>query len=253
MGFIDSHAHLTSPEIGADVDKIVDRANLAGVKAIINICTDRLSLEEGLALSKRKKGIFNTAATTPHDVAKEGESFFPFVQAHAKELVAIGETGLDYYYEHSPKKAQQEFLSRYFDLAKSVYLPIIFHCRDAFDDLFSLADENYVDLPAVLHCFTGTKDEAKLCLDRGWYISFSGIITFKRSESLREIVKYIPLDHIFIETDTPYLAPQSKRGKQNEPAYLIEIAQKLAEIKGLTLSEVEKKTSENISRFFHLS
>lgn len=253
MKFIDSHAHLTSPDVLRVVDEVVDRASQAGIETIINICTDRVSLEEGLKLHKRKKRVFNTAATTPHDVEKEGETFFPYVEAHAQELVGIGETGLDYYYEHSPKKIQREFLSRYFDLAKKYYLPIIFHCREAFDDLFALADENYVDLPAVLHCFTGTKEEAKKCLNRGWFVSFSGIITFKNSQALRDVVKYVPLDRLFIETDTPYLSPESKRGKKNEPAHLIEIAQKIAEIKEVDLYDIEKTTSENISRFFHLS
>lgn len=249
---IDSHAHLTSPQILPQIDQIIERAERSGVEKIINICTDQKSLEEGLELKKRHPGIFNTAATTPHDVEKEGEVFFSIVEKNVKELVAIGETGLDYFYEHSPQQLQREFLSRYFDLAKRVSLPVVFHCRDAFEDLFSMADEMYRDRPAVLHCFTGTKEEAKGCLDRGWYISFSGIITFKKSESLREVVSYVPLNQMFVETDTPYLAPQSKRGKLNEPAFVMEVAEKIAEIKSISLTEVEKITSENISRFFRL-
>ncbi|NGX27566.1 MAG: hypothetical protein K940chlam6_01504, partial [Chlamydiae bacterium] len=182
----------------------------------------------------------------------DGEAFFPLVENAVKKLVAIGETGLDYFYEHSPKKLQQEFLARYFALASQNDLPIIFHCREAFHDLFAMADEMYQNRPAVLHCFTGTKEEAKGCLDRGWFVSFSGIITFKKSKELRDVVQYVPLEQMFVETDTPYLAPQSHRGKQNEPAFVIEIAEKIAEIKGVSLEEVEKVTSENISRFFRL-
>jgi len=249
---IDSHAHLTSSQILPNVDVVIDRAFEAGLFAIVNICTDKSSLEEGLKLATRKKGIYNTAATTPHDVEKEGETFFPMVEEAVPSLVAIGETGLDYYYEHSLKKIQQHFLIRYFDLAKRVGLPIIFHCREAFGDLFSISDREYRDHPAVLHCFTGSKEEAKGCLDRGWYISFSGIITYKKSDALREVVQYVPLDRIFIETDTPYLAPRSKRGKPNEPAYLVETAEKVAELKGVSLREVIDQTSRQIRQFFAL-
>jgi len=249
---IDSHAHLSSPEVLPDVKNVIERAKRAGVKKIVNICTDKASLEAGLLLAKEHEGIYNTAATTPHDVEEEGESFFKEVESVTDQLVAIGETGLDYFYEHSPVTLQQKFLERYFELATRVDLPIIFHCRDAFVDLFAMSDQLYRDRPAVLHCFTGTKEEAKGCLDRGWFISFSGIVTFKKSEALREVASYVPLDRIFVETDTPYLAPQSERGKQNEPAYVYEVAAKIAEVKGLPLEEVENVTSENISRFFRL-
>ena len=250
---IDSHAHLTSPEVLTDVDAVVARAKDAGVSQIINICTNRISLEEGLKLQKRCEGIYNTAATTPHDVEKDGEAFFPLVEVHCDQLVAIGETGLDYYYEHSPKKLQREFLSRYFALAKKVDLPVVFHCRDAFEDLFAMGDEQFAGRKAVLHCFTGTLEEAKGCLDRGWLVSFSGIITFKRSEALREVVKFVPLDRLLVETDTPYLAPQSRRRKQNEPSFVIETAEKIAELKGVSLEEVERVTSENARQFFGLN
>lgn len=250
---IDSHAHLTSPDVLPDVDAVVGRAKQAGVEKIINICTGEESLKEGLQLAKRLSGIYNTAATTPHDVETEGESFFPIVEKAIDQLVAIGETGLDYFYEHSPKKLQQYFLSRYFELARKAKLPVIFHCRDAFEDLFAIADEQYRDKPAVLHCFTGTIEDARGCLDRGWFISFSGIITFKKSEALREVVKFVPLDRMFVETDTPYLAPQTKRGKQNEPAFVFETAEKVAELKESSLAVVEKVTSQNISQFFSLN
>ncbi len=250
---IDSHAHLTSSEVLPEVDAVIERAKTAGVEKIVNIATDAKSLEEGIKLARKTSGIYNTAATTPHDVEKDGEAFFSIVERSTDQLVAIGETGLDYFYEHSPKKLQQEFLSRYFDLATKVDLPVIFHCRDAFEDLFAMADEQYRDRPAVLHCFTGTLEEARNCLDRGWYISFSGIITFKKSEDLREVAKFVPLDRMFVETDTPYLAPQSKRGKQNEPAYVIETAEKIAALKGVSLQDVEKATSQNITQFFALN
>jgi TatD DNase family protein len=249
---IDSHAHLTSPQILPIVDAVIERAKQAGVEKIINICTDKESLEQGIKLRDRHKEVFNTAATTPHDVDKEGESFFTRVEKYAKDLVAIGETGLDYFYEHSPRTIQQQFLIRYFEFAKKVKLPVVLHCRDAFEDLFSIADEVYGESQAVLHCFTGTLAEAKKCLDRGWVISFSGIITYKKSLELCDVVKYVPLDRIFIETDSPYLAPQSMRGKQNEPAFIKETAEKIGQLKEVSFEEVDRMTSQNIKKFFNL-
>lgn len=250
---IDSHAHLTSPAVLPEVDRVIKKATEAGVEKIINICTDEASLDEGLKLGKRVPGIYNTAATTPHDVEKEGESFFPIVESCVDQLVAIGETGLDYFYEHSPKKLQQHFLSRYFALAIRCGLPIVFHCREAFDDLFAIADEQYKDKPAVLHCFTGTLDEARRVLDRGWMISFSGIITYKKSQLLREVVQFVPLDRILVETDTPYLAPQSNRGKQNEPAFIVETLEKIADLKKIDPSELAQITMQNTTQFFALN
>lgn len=249
---IDSHAHLTSADLLPDVERILERATLAGVSKIVNICTDEASLAAGLILARRYPILVNTAATTPHDVEKEGESFFLIVKRDVKELVAIGETGLDYFYEHSNRKVQREFLSRYLELATSSSLPVIFHCRDAFEDLFSICDGEYKGHPAVLHCFTGSLEEAKEVIDRGWYLSFSGIITFKKSEALREVVRYAPLDRIFIETDSPYLAPQGNRGKTNEPAFIRETAEKIAEVKKVPVESVIQMTEANAAQFFSL-
>ncbi len=250
--FIDTHAHLTSEQILPHVKGVLERAEQNGLAKIVNICTDIKSLEEGLRLSQEYPWIYNTAATTPHDVEKKGEIFFPYVERAATEgkLVAIGETGLDYFYEHSNKKVQQDFLIRYFSLALKMQLPLVFHCREAFADLFALADRNYPSAPAVLHCFTGTREEAKGVLDRGWYLSLSGIVTFKKSESLREVAKYVPLDRLFIETDAPYLAPHSHRGKQNEPAFILETAEVVARTKGIPLEDLARASCENALRFF---
>jgi TatD DNase family protein len=250
--FIDSHAHLTVTSVADRVEEILERARHKQVKAIVNICIDPMSLEKGLHLAERHPWVFNAAATTPHDVEKEGELFLPTVAEKAREgkLVAIGETGLDYHYLHSPIDRQKEYLLNYFDLACQTQLPVIFHCRDAFQDLFELADHHYSGKRAVLHCFTGTLEEAKGCLDRGWSISLSGIITFKKSELLREIAAYVPLDRLFIETDTPYLAPESKRGKSNEPSYIEETAKALAQVKGISLEDVGEATAKNAAQFF---
>ncbi len=252
LGFFDSHAHLTSEEMLEELEATLVRAEKAGVKRILNIATDLFSLEKGIALKRKYPWVFLAGATPPHDVGKKGEAEFSFFEKAAieKQIVAIGETGLDYYYEHSPKKEQQKFFLRYVDLAKKQKLPLVFHCREAFFDLFSLTKKE--NIGAVLHCFTGTLKEAKEAIERGWFISFSGIVTFKKSQELRNIAKEIPLENLFIETDAPYLAPNSKRGKKNEPAFIVETASVLAEVKGVDLAEIKKVTYENTSRFLSL-
>lgn len=252
--WIDSHAHLGDDAIFPHFQDVLQRAQQAQMDAIVNICTDKKTLERGLLLleSKPVVPVFLAAATTPHDVEKDGDVFFSQVidAVSQKKLVAIGETGLDYYYEHSPKELQKKHLIQYFHLAKNEQLPLIFHCRDAFSDLFSLADSEYQSPRAVVHCFTGTIEEARQVLDRGWYLSLSGILTFKKSQQLRDVAEYVPLDRVFIETDAPYLAPQSKRGLCNEPAFVVETAMVLAEIKKVSLETVANQTSSNARTFF---
>lgn len=247
---IDSHAHLTSETLCKESLQLVQRAQAAGVSAIVNICTNEESLREGLLLAKECPSVFNAAAATPHDVATIGESFFPIVAKRAREgkLVAIGETGLDYHYEHSPRELQKEHLLRYVALAKECSLPLIFHCREAFADLFSFVGDG----PALLHCFTGSTAEAKGVIERGWLLSLSGIVTYKKSEELRAVAKNVPLSQLVIETDSPYLAPQSKRGQKNEPAYIGETASVIAAARGIAVEEVIEATRENAIRFFSL-
>jgi TatD DNase family protein len=250
--FCDSHAHLSSVEVLPDIDGVMNRARVAGVSKVINICTNPSTLRDGLALEQRFSQLKNTGATTPHDVEKEGaEAFGVFEEAaRSKKLVAIGETGLDYYNAESDRGIQKQFLKKYLQLASETGLPVIFHCREAFADLFAIADE--FKCKAALHCFTGTIKEAEEVLARGWYLSLSGIVTFKKSEGLREVAKMVPLNQLFIETDTPYLAPLSRRGRQNEPAFLPETAQCIADVKKVSLSEVASATLQNAIDFFRL-
>lgn len=252
----DSHSHITADEMYEDVDEVIERATMNRVGAIMNINTDRKTLERGLILQKKYPGIvYNAVATTPHDVESLGESDFEFFAKciRKKQVHAVGETGLDYFYEHSDRKCQMEFLAKYFALAEEVNLPLIFHCRgdEAFIDLFALASSQKKH-PAVLHCFTGTLEQAKKAIDFGWLISLSGIVTFKRSIELREVVKELPLDRLLIETDAPYLAPQSKRGRRNEPAFVSEVASVIAGTKGVSEEEVCKATYKNACAFFQI-
>ena len=249
-GIIDSHAHLTHSGMDFDIEGMLERAQSAGVCEIYNISTDLEELERGLELSARYPWIKNICATTPHDVETQGERDFEKIANYARagKLDAIGETGLDYYYENCSKQLQREFLKRYFKLATETNLPVVIHCREAFEDFFSILDQSYQG-KGVLHCFTGTLEEAKGVIDRGWYLSLSGIVTFKKSEQLKEVAKYVPLDKLLIETDTPYLAPTPLRGKTNEPAYIVHTAELIAQIRGISLENLVKATRENAKKF----
>ncbi|MBA2728218.1 MAG: TatD family hydrolase, partial [Parachlamydiaceae bacterium] len=255
---IDSHAHLGSDELFEDIDEVLFRAKAAGISAIVNICTNPLTLERGLALRMKYPWIYNAAATTPHDVEKEGKEVFARIAYHAikGDLHAIGETGLDYHYTHSSPEIQKQYLRRYLRLALECKLPVVIHCRDAFNDFFEILDQEYMiggkHAPGVLHCFTGTVSEAEAVISRGWVLSLSGIVTFKKSDVLREVAKLVPLHQLLIETDAPYLAPQSHRGKPNEPAFIAETAALIADVKNITLEEVIKQTANNARKLFNL-
>jgi TatD DNase family protein len=256
--FTDSHAHLTHEGLVEEVDALLQRAQESNVKAIVNICTDLPSLEKGLALSRRYPWVYQTAATTPHDVEKEGEEVFGPIALEARRgsLVAIGETGLDYFYQHSDRAIQKDFLRRYLHLALECHLPVVIHCREAFVDFFEILDAEYQinnkHAPGVLHCFTGTIAEAEEVLKRGWMLSLSGIVTFKKSIELQEVAKMVPLNQLLIETDSPYLAPQKHRGKTNEPAFVVETATFIANLKGIPVEELARQTSLNAQHLFKL-
>lgn len=248
----DSHAHLTHEGIKHELILAhLERAKEAGLTRIINIATTPEELRDGLKLKQQFPWIDHVASTTPHDVEKYGEKHFEIFEEHAKngDLVAVGETGLDYYYDHSPRDLQQQFLIRYFDLATQCDLPVVIHCRDAFADFFKILDRHFKG-KGVLHCFTGNLEEAKQVVERGWYLSLSGIVTFKRSLELQEVAKMVPLEQLLIETDAPYLAPHPLRGKPNEPAYIVHTARLIADLKGLTYEELAKATAQNAADLF---
>jgi TatD DNase family protein len=257
MSYFDSHAHLSDVELFADRENLLKRAALANVTRIVNICINPKTLAQGLSLAAEyPERIVNAGATTPHDVEKEGEECFSVFAdaARSGQLAAVGETGLDYHYPELDKNTQKQFLARYLSLAVECRLPVIFHCREAFEDLFDITDAEYPKgAPAVLHCFTGTLSEAEKVVERGWYLSLSGIVTFKKSELLRRVARFVPLDQLLIETDAPYLAPQSRRGKQNEPSFLPETAQCIAAAKGIPVEQVAAATFANAIRLFDRS
>ncbi len=244
----DSHAHLSSAELYPRIDEIMSK----GVYDVINICTDKETMESGLELVKRYARVRNAGATTPHYGLTEHDPMFDLFANLAREqkLVAIGETGLEYFLPGLDHNLQKKYLVRYLHLAEECKLPVIFHCRDAFVDLFEITKG--LKQKAILHCFTGTIEEAEKVLERGWYLSLSGIVTFKKSAPLREVAKMVPMKQLLIETDAPYLAPQSKRGQMNEPAFIEETARIIAEIKGVSFDAIARSTFENASCVFSL-
>lgn len=255
MHYFDSHAHLSDLELFPDREAVVKRAFAAGVMRMVNICINPQTLTNGLLLSEQFPSIVNAGATTPHDVEKEGEECFAVFEEAARsgKLVAVGETGLEYFHKGLDKNVQKQFLIRYLHLAAECKLPVIFHCREAFNDLFEITDAEYPKgAPAILHCFTGTLSEAERVIERGWYLSLSGIVTFKKSELLRRVARFVPLEQLLIETDAPYLAPNSHRGEQNEPAFLPETASCIAAAKGISLNQVAEATFANAMRVFNL-
>lgn len=246
--YFDSHAHLSDIELFPHREAVVQRALDAKVTRMVNICTNPQTLAQGFLLAEQYPFIVNAGSTTPHDVELEGESCFALFAEAARsgKLVAVGETGLEYYHKGLDKELQKQFLVRYLHLATECRLPVIFHCREAFHDLFAITDGEYPKgAPAILHCFTGTLSEAEKVVDRGWYLSLSGIVTFKNSELLRRVARWVPLEQLLIETDAPYLAPKSRRGQQNEPAFLPETAQCIAEARGISVEKVAEATFAN--------
>jgi TatD DNase family protein len=249
---IDSHAHLFDPKIEKNLPSVLQRAFSSSISHIVNIATSKEQVEKAKKLKKEYPTIALVGATTPHDAEKEGEQFFSFFEMEAREknLDALGETGLDYHYFANTKEIKKNILIRYFELAKTTQLPIVIHCREAFADLFALADRHYGLKQVILHCFTGGEREVEEALSRGWNISISGIVTYPNAKELQKAVKKIPLTNLLIESDCPYLSPQSKRNLVNEPAYIVETAKKIAELLELPIERVADTTSTLAKKLF---
>ncbi len=249
---IDTHAHLVSLENPEDA---IIRAGENGVGKIVAIASDLDSSHATLKLSNSYDNIYATVGIHPHAASSYSEHTWAAYRDLTNEpkVVAVGETGLDYHYMNSPKETQILSFQNHIALGKSTELPLVIHIRDAHDDMINiLRTEPLSSNPGVIHCFTGDRALAETYLDLGFYISFSGIVTFKRSEELRDAAKYVPGDRILIETDSPYLAPVPHRGKPNEPAYVKHVAETLADVRGLTLEQLEEITTSNAQRLFSI-
>jgi TatD DNase family protein len=256
MKLIDTHAHLNfSDFFKKDLEEVIKRAKENGVIHVIVVGIDLTTNKRALELSKLYPDFITPAiAFHPHEVKKIKEQDYKFLEENIEKVCAIGETGLDWVKEYSPKEAQIEHFLRHLELAKKYNKPVILHLRG--DDLFWEEAlkilKNYSDLKLLFHCYTSDKFIASKILDLGGFISVPGVVTFEKAEILKEAVKFIPKDRLMLETDSPFLAPHPFRGKRNEPAFLIYIAQKVAEIKNMDLEEISEKTTENAIKFFNL-
>ncbi|CAN7580953.1 TatD family hydrolase [Rhizobium sp. LjRoot98] len=251
---IDTHCHLDFPDFDAERDAIIERARAVGVEQMITISTRVKKFDTILAIAENYANVFCSVGTHPHNADEELDietDDLVRLSAHPK-VVAIGEAGLDYFYDNAPRDAQAIGLRRHIAAARETQLPLVIHSRSADDDMAAILTEETGKgaFPFLLHCFSSGPELAKVGVDLGGYISFSGILTFPKSEELREIAKTVPHDRMIVETDAPYLAPKPFRGKRNEPAYVAHTAQVLAETIGVSTQEIAAITTDNAFRVF---
>ena len=262
--YIDSHAHLEGKRFDSDREQVLDRARAAGIETIlaIGIGDGPGTLDCAINLADRYPQLYATIGIHPHEAQLATEAAFQELQhlSQHRKVLAWGEIGLDYFYDHSPREVQARVFIRQMEQARAAKLPIIIHCRpsdnseNAWEDTLGLIRERWASsgLGGILHCFTGDGKQARAALDMGFLISFAGNITFPKAEGIRNVAREMPLDRMLIETDSPFLAPIPHRGKRNEPAFVVEVAAKIAELRGMTQEEVAAQTTTNFQHFFSL-
>jgi TatD DNase family protein len=252
---IDSHAHIQGKEYAGEAEAVIARAYKAGVEAIVAVggAGDMSSNSEAVRLANSFSNVYATVGMHPHDAKDVGADELAILKTLAADakVVAVGETGLDYYYSHSPHDVQRRVFGQFIQMARETRLPIVVHERDAAQDAAELLRrEGAGEVRGVIHCFTGNYAAACAYLDLGFYLSFTGIITFKNADALREVVRQVPLERMLVETDSPYLTPVPHRGKRNEPAYVRFVAETIANVKAVTLDEVARVTTANVKALF---
>jgi TatD DNase family protein len=249
---IDSHCHLADTAFDADVDAVLLRAKEAGVEACICIADSLPEAEKCIGIAEAHPSVFCTAGVHPH-VAKEwktgDEERLKTLSKSSSKIRAIGEIGLDYHYDFSPREVQRDIFRRQLELACELGLPAVVHCREAVTDVRAIIEESGIKT-FVIHCCTEKWEDVSWVIDRGGSLSFTGIATYKNAEHIREVIRQCPLERLMIETDAPYLAPVPYRGKRNEPAFVVEVAKLVGEVKGLELEEIAAATTENAREFF---
>ncbi|TJY38586.1 TatD family deoxyribonuclease [Cohnella pontilimi] len=253
---IDTHAHLDSPKFDSDREDVIDRAQASGVDTIVNIGFNRETIPTTMALAEKYPFIYAAVGWHPTDAVdmkmEEDLAWIEELCSHPK-VVAIGEIGLDYYWDTAPKEVQHAVFREQIRLARKVRKPIVIHNRDAHEDVVRLLrEEDARDVGGIMHCFSGSWETAKMCLDMGFYISFGGPVTFKNARVPKEVLSRVPDDRLLLETDCPYLAPHPHRGKRNESAYVNLVAESAAEIKNISVEEICELTSRNARRCLSL-
>ena len=248
---IDTHTHIHGTEFDSDRDLALTRARSAGVEACVAVGTDVEDSRRAIELAGKHSDVVAAVGVHPHEAKTIDDAAYQALDGLAQEprVVAYGEIGLDYYYEHSPREAQRGHFTGQIAIASRYKLPLIIHTRDAWDDTFAIL-ETQPHVGGVFHCFTGSLAHAQRAIGCGFFISFSGIVTFAKSHELQEVARRIALDRVLIETDCPFLAPVPYRGRRNEPAYVTEVAKKIAELRGISVEEVARRTTENARRCF---
>jgi TatD DNase family protein len=258
MELVDSHAHIDFPQFADDREAMLQRAHDAGVTALLAIGTGPgpEKLDSALPFAESHEWIYATIGIHPHEARQVTPQHLEELATLAKhpKVIAWGEIGLDYFYDHSPREIQHKVFREQMALAHEAKLPIIIHCRDAWPDCLQLIEEVWrpTGIGGIFHCFTGTLEEARRGLDAGFMISFAGNSTYPKTQNIRDVARDIPLDRMLIETDSPFLAPLPYRGKRNEPAYVAEVARTLASVRNLSPEELAAATSASFRRFFHL-
>ncbi len=258
MELVDSHAHLDFPQFDADRGEVLDRARLAGVSLVLAIGSGPgpEKLDAALPFAELHDWIYATVGIHPHEAKLAEEAHFERLEllARNRRVIAWGEVGLDYHYDHSPRDVQQRVFRRQLEQARAAKLPVVIHCREAWPQCLAILDEDWRGggLGGVLHCFSGDLAEAKKGIEMGFLVSFAGNLTYPKAQHLREVARELPLDRLLVETDAPFLAPQPHRGKRNEPAYVVEVARTLASVRDLAPDEVGAVTAANFRRFFRL-
>jgi TatD DNase family protein len=251
---VDSHCHLDFPDFADDLDGIVSRAEAAGIARMVTISTRVRRIETLLAITARFPNVYCSVGTHPHQADEEdGISSDELIALTRRpKVVALGEAGLDYFYEHGSREAQARGFRTHIAAARATGLPLVIHTREADEDCGRILDEEMTKgaFRAVLHCYTGGRELALKAVAHGLYIGFTGILTFKKSQALRDLAAELPADRILVETDAPYLAPGKFRGKRNEPSYVVETAKVLAETRGVSLDEISRQTTDNFFRLF---
>lgn len=255
MPLIDSHAHLDMPEFAHDLDAVIQRALAGGVDSIITVGIGMHECRQALALAEQHPCMYATLGIHPHNATELDRAALDFIEKNAgnPKVVALGEMGLDYFRNRSPREAQRSCFRAQLGLARSLRLPVVIHDRDAHDEILQiLQQEKARDIGGVLHCFSGDAAMAAACIDMGFYISIPGTVTFKNAQAIQNVVKSVPLEHLLIETDCPFLTPVPHRGRRNEPAYVRLVAEKIAEIQQVHFDEVARVTADNTRKIFRL-
>lgn len=252
--FIDTHCHLDFPEFEADRPQVLENAKAAGVEAVINIGSSFQGSHRAVELSRQYPQVFASVGIHPHDAKDCDEKAFLKIEELScqQKVVAVGEVGLDYFRNLSPPQVQKDIFSRFLRLASRVKKPIVIHCRQAEQETLACLEYDPPASGAVVHCFSGSRGFLDKCLDMGFFISFTANITYKKAQDLRDLVKFVPLDKMFLETDAPFLPPEGKRGKRNEPSNVTAVAECVSQIKGVSVEEVGRITTKAAREFFKL-